>query len=209
MGLHTGCDRDRHLHLSPGVHALGQVAHFDLEKHYTLKEIHGAINYFLKPNKIIVIDCMEVDQEFHARFSALKRHYQYIILNRKAASVLDSNRMWHIRDELNIEAIEQAANHLIGKHDFTSFRALHCQALSPIKTIDEIKIFKSEERIFFNLKATSFLHHMVRNIVGSLALVGNGKWQPDHIAKVLQAKNRIYAGPTAPACGLYFVKVDY
>jgi tRNA pseudouridine38-40 synthase len=192
-----------------GVHAKGQVAHFDLERSYSLKEVQGAINYFLKPNKIIIIGCEEVNKDFHARFSSLKRHYQYVVLNRKAASVLDENRSWHIRDELNIKNMQMAAKHLLGKHDFTSFRAVHCQAKSPIKTIDEIEIFKEGEKIFFNLKATSFLHHMVRNIVGSLVLVGQGKWQPDDIEKVLEAKDRSKAGATAPACGLYFVKVDY
>jgi tRNA pseudouridine38-40 synthase len=185
------------------------VAHFDLERSYSLKEVQGAINYFLKPNKIIIIGCEEVNKDFHARFSSLKRHYQYVVLNRKAASVLDENRSWHIRDELNIKNMQMAAKHLLGKHDFTSFRAVHCQAKSPIKTIDEIEIFKEGEKIFFNLKATSFLHHMVRNIVGSLVLVGQGKWQPDDIEKVLEAKDRSKAGATAPACGLYFVKVDY
>ena len=192
-----------------GVHAKGQVVHFDLERSYSLKEVQGAINYFLKPNKIIIIACEEVNEDFHARFSSLKRHYQYVVLNRKAVSVLDENRSWHIRDELDIKSMQIATKHLLGKHDFTSFRAVHCQAKSPIKTIDKIEIFKDGEKIFFNLKATSFLHHMVRNIVGSLVLVGQGKWQPDDIAKVLEAKDRSKAGATAPACGLYFVKVDY
>ena len=192
-----------------GVHALGQVAHFDLTKNYSTKEVQGAINYFLRPNKIIILDCEIVNETFHARFSAIKRHYRYVILNRKPSSVIDADRAWHIRDSLDIEKLQQAANLLLGKHDFTSFRALHCQAQSPIKTLDEIKVFAEGEKVIFTLKATSFLHHMVRNIVGSLVLVGTGKWKVDDIAKVLEARDRRSAGPTAPAHGLYFAKVEY
>ncbi len=192
-----------------GVHAIGQVAHFDLKKRYSTKEVQSAINYFLKPNKIIIISCEEVDEIFHSRFSALKRYYRYEILNRKSSSVFDQDRAWHIRETLDIQSMQLAANHLIGKHDFTSFRAAQCQARSPIKTIDEIKIFKQEEKVIFVIKAKSFLHHMVRNIVGSLVLVGMGKWRIEDMLKALEAKDRREAGPTAPACGLFFVRVDY
>ncbi len=192
-----------------GVHAFGQVAHFDLEKSYRLKEVQGAINHHLKPLPINIIDCEEVDNVFHARFSAKKRYYRYIILNRKSSSIFSKDRAWHLRDELNFLDMQEAANILIGQHDFTSFRAKHCQAHSPIKTMDEISIFKEKDQVIIDLKAKSFLHHMVRNIVGSLSLVGQGKWNKDDIARILKAKDRQYAAATAPACGLYFVKVDY
>ncbi len=192
-----------------GVHALGQVAHFDLELEHPEYVVQRAVNHFLKPNKIILIDCQIVDNEFHARFSAKKRNYKYVITNRSTPSVLDLNRTWHIRQKLDIDKMQEAANFLIGSHDFTSFRALHCQAQSPVKTIDEIKIYSEGEKIFFTLRATSFLYHMVRNIVGSLVLVGLGKWQPEDIKIALEARDRGKAGPTAPACGLYFTKVEY
>lgn len=192
-----------------GVHALGQVAHFDLKQEYPSNVVQRAINHFLRPNKITIIHCEIVDNEFNARFSAKKRHYKYIILNRNAPSVFENGRAWHIRENLDVEKLQMAANLLIGKHDFTSFRATHCQALSPIKTLDNINVFKEKENIIITLEAKSFLHHMVRNIVGSLVLVGNEKWQLSNITKSLEAKNRCSAGPTAPACGLYFVQVDY
>ncbi len=192
-----------------GVHALGQVAHFDLKLEHSEHVVQRAVNHFLKPNKIILLDCKVVDSDFHARFSAKKRNYKYVITNRAMPSVLDVNRTWHIHQKLDIDKMQEAANFLIGHHDFTSFRALHCQAQSPVKTLDEIKIYSEEEKIFFTLRATSFLHHMVRNIVGSLVLVGLRKWQPRDIKTTLEAKDRSKAGPTAPACGLYFTKVEY
>jgi len=158
---------------------------------------------------VIIVSCEEVGQEFHARFSAKKRYYKYIVLNRFAPSVIEENRAWHIRHPLDLENMQKAAKFLEGNHDFTSFRAVHCQALSPVKTIDEIKIYQKEGKIFFELKATSFLHHMVRNIVGSLVMVGWGKMQVEEIETILNAKDRAKAGPTAPAHGLYFTKVEY
>ena len=192
-----------------GVHALGQIAHFDLNKSYPIKEIIGAINYHLKPNKIIITDCLEVNTDFHSRFSAIKRYYRYDILNRESICIFDIGRAWHIRDKLNISRMQEAASILLGEHDFTSFRAARCQAKSAIKTMDEISISKQNDKIIFNLKATSFLHHMVRNLVGSLVLVGINKWEIENIKTVLESKDRKKAGPTAPACGLYFLKVDY
>jgi tRNA pseudouridine38-40 synthase len=192
-----------------GVHALAQVAHFDLEKTYPEHVVIRAINHFLRPNKIVITSCQIVDKNFHARFSAKKRHYRYVILNRAAISTLEENRSWHIREPLDIEKMQQAANFLIGHHDFTSFRATHCQALSPIKTLDEIKIYQEEEKIIITIKATSFLHHMVRNITGTLVPVGLGKLIPEDIKKILEEKIRRAAGPTAPAHGLYFSMVEY
>lgn len=192
-----------------GVHAYEQVAHFDLTQEFHPHVVRRAINHFLKPNKIIILDCSIADNDFHARFSAKRRHYLYFILNRQSPSVLDHYRSWHIHDSLDIERMQLAANILIGKHDFTSFRATHCQSNSPIKTIDEIKIFKEGDKIIFSLKAMSFLHHMVRNIIGSLALVGKRKWEVEDFRKALEAKSRDAAGPTAPAHGLYFTKIEY
>lgn len=192
-----------------GVHAFAQVAHFDLELEHHPHIIQRTINHFLKPNKVIITECEIVDVEFHARFSAKRRLYQYVVLNRLVPSVLLENRAWHVRENLDVNKMQEAANLLLGLHDFTSFRATHCQALSPIKTVDEIKISQEDDKIFFNLKAPSFLHHMVRNIVGTLVLVGKGKWKVEDVARALAAKDRKASGPTAPAQGLYFVKVQY
>ena len=192
-----------------GVHATGQVAHFALTNEYPSHIAQRAINHFLRPNKVVIIDCQIADDEFHARFSAKKRNYKYIILNRFSPSVLDKNKAWHIHKKLDLDKMQEAAKFLIGTHDFTSFRALHCQAKSPVKTIDDITIYNEGEKIIFTLRATSFLHHMVRNIVGSLVFVGIGKWQPEDLRIALEAQNRSKAGPTAPACGLYFTKVEY
>lgn len=192
-----------------GVHALGQVAHFDLTKRYSTKEVRGAINHFLKPHKVMILNCEEVSEEFHARFSAVKRYYRYEVFNREMISVFADKRSWHIREKLDLDKMQKGANYLIGEHDFTSFRTVHCQAKSPIKTLDEILIIKEKDKVVFLLKAKSFLHHMVRNIVGTLAKVGMSKLQPEDVLKILESKDRKQAGQTAPASGLYFVKVDY
>lgn len=192
-----------------GVHALAQVAHFDLKKSYPDFIVQRAINHYLKPNRIIITDCEIVNETFHARFSAKKRHYRYIILNRPSPSSIDLDRSWHIREKLDIEKMQQAASILVGEHDFTSFRTMRCQALSPIKTIDEIKIHQEEEKIIVNISAKSFLHHMVRNIIGTIVPVGLGKISVEDISKIIQAKDRKEAGVTAPAQGLYFKKVEY
>lgn len=192
-----------------GVHAHAQVAHFDLEKEYTPQSIIGAINHFIKPHRIVITHCEITSNDFHARFSAKKRHYRYLILNRNAPSSLDANRSWHIRAKLNIEAMQLAADSIIGQHDFTSFRATHCQALSPIKTLDEIKIYQQDEQIIITIKARSFLYHMVRNIVGTLIPIGLGKLKIEEMSKILKSKDRKNAKVTAPAHGLYFSMVEY
>jgi tRNA pseudouridine38-40 synthase len=150
-----------------------------------------------------------MDNDFHARFSAIARHYIYRLLNRPGKAVLDEDRVWWIKDKLDVQAMRQAAAYLEGMHDFSSFRASQCQAKSPTKTLSKIEIVEAGEELHFYLSAPSFLHHMVRNIVGSLVLVGRQKWQPIDIKLALEAKNRKAAGPTAPAEGLYFLKVDY
>jgi tRNA pseudouridine38-40 synthase len=192
-----------------GVHAIGQVAHFDLPKYYKSFQIMEAINHFVRPYLIGVVSCEEVGEDFHARFSAKARHYLYVIVNRPAKVVIDSGRVWWIKKPLNLEAMREGASYLIGNHDFSSFRTTSCQAKSPIKTLSKIEITQEKDRINFYLSAPSFLHHMVRNIVGSLVLVGLNKWKPENIKIALDSKRREAAGITAPADGLYFLKVDY
>ncbi len=190
-----------------GVHALGQVAHFDLVKHMQPYKVMQAINYFVRSYNIGVIDCVIVKKDFHARFSALERHYVYKIINRPSQVIMDLNRAWWIRQLLDVEAMRRGASYLIGKHDFSSFRAKCCQAKSPIKTLSKVEITQKHEEIKIYFSAQSFLHHMVRNIVGVLVLVGRSVWNEGNIRKSLDAKER--AGIKAPAYGLYFLKVDY
>ena len=192
-----------------GVHALGQVVHFDLSREYDPYKLMASINHFVRPHAISVVNCDIVDETFHARFSAQKRHYKYIILNRESNTVLHKDRMWHIHDKLDVDKMIQAAQILIGKHDFSSFRAKECQSASPVKTLDKIDIIVDGDFITFEISAKSFLHHMVRNIMGTLKSVGDGKINPEVIRDILLAKDRSAAGITAPAAGLYFVKVDY
>jgi tRNA pseudouridine38-40 synthase len=192
-----------------GVHAIAQVAHFDLVKYFDPFQVMQAINHFVRPHLIGVVKCEIVSQDFHSRFTAIKRYYVYRITNRPGIVVIDKDRTWWIRQPLNIDSMHEGAKHLIGNHDFTSFRAKHCQARSPMRTLDSIEIIKDHDEIKIYVSAPSFLHHMVRNIVGSLVLVGMGKWTSDDIKIALNAKKREAAGPTAPACGLYFLKVDY
>ena len=192
-----------------GVHAFGQVMHFDIEKSISAEKIMGAMNFHLKPNPISVIGIEEASEEFHARFSAQKRHYIYRIINRRAPLAIEHLRAWHIGVPLDVDKMRQAANNLIGTHDFSSFRDSQCQGNTPIKTLDEIKIERSGDLITIEVCAKSFLHHMVRNIAGTLKFAGEGKWSANEVKKILEAKDRTKAGPTAPAYGLFFVKVDY
>lgn len=192
-----------------GVNAYGQVAHFDLTKYYEPRRLMLSINHFLRPHTIGVVNAELVDEEFHARFSAKHRHYVYKILNRDAINIINDGLYTFIRYPLDIEAMRQAAEYLIGHHDFSSFRARECQANSPMKTMDKIEIVQKGEVIEIYFSALSFLHHMVRNIVGSLIMVGSGKWSPEKMQEALLAKNREAAGPTAPAEGLYFLRIDY
>ena len=192
-----------------GVNAYGQVAHFDLKKHHDPSRLMHSVNHFLRPHTIGIIKSEIVDQDFHARFSAEARHYVYKILNRPSVNIIDQNLRYWIRYPLNVDEMRKGADFLLGLHDFTSFRASICQSNSPIKTINKIQIIKSQDNIDVHISAKSFLHHMVRNIVGSLILVGNGKWSAQKIKEALESRDRKTAGPTAPASGLYFLKVDY
>ena len=192
-----------------GVHARGQVAHVDLPKTYSPYSVQQGLNYHLRPHLISVLKVEEVDDTFHARFSAIERHYEYHILNRSAALALDLNRTWLVYKSLDIERMRLAAAYLIGKHDFSAFRAQECQASSPIKTLDELSIQQNDTRIIFFARARSFLHHQVRNMVGTLKIVGEGKLEAVDVDRILSSKDRTQAGPTAPACGLYLMKVSY
>lgn len=192
-----------------GVHAKGQVAHFDIEKKVTKQKVMGALNFYLKEHSIAILNIETVDENFHARFSATRRHYIYKILNRRGPAALDKKRVWVVHKKLNIKAMQEAGKVLIGKHDFTSFRDSECQSKSPVKTLEKIEITQHGDEIHFSVSAPSFLHHMVRNIVGTLKYVGEGKWTKNDIKKILDAKDRKKAGPTAPPQGLYLVKVDY
>lgn len=192
-----------------GVHALGQVAHFDIEKDYSAKEIRDATNFHMGDAPIAILSAEKVDDDFNARFDAVKRHYKYVVKNRPSAPVVGGQYYWHMRLPLDIEAMQQAASHLIGQHDFTSFRDSQCQAKSPIKTLDQLDIHKDGEDIIFTVSARSFLHHQVRNFVGTLMKIGMGSWEANSIKTILQAKDRTKAGPTAPPSGLFLTQVDY
>jgi tRNA pseudouridine38-40 synthase len=192
-----------------GVHALGQVAHFDLARAADSHTVREALNAYLRPQPVAIVSAEPVDDHFHARMSARRRRYRYIVLNRPARPALDIGRAWHISYKLDIAAMREGASRLIGKHDFSTFRASECQAKSPVKTLDQLDIVVDGTYLKFEVSARSFLHHQVRNMVGTLVLVGRGKWTPDEIARALAARDRTFGGPTAPPDGLYLVGVDY
>ncbi len=205
-----GCGRT-----DAGVHAYGQVAHFDLEKEFDAHNVMCAINAHLKDELICVLKAEKVHPEFNARFDAVRRSYQYKILIRESGrSILDKNRVWCLNYDLNVEAMKESAQYLIGTHDFTSFRSAECQSPTPIKSIRSIDFTTfttphGDKEIIMFIEARSFLHHQVRNIIGSLKNVGDGKWQPVKIREVLEARDRTLAGINAPAQGLYFDQVIY
>ena len=193
-----------------GVHALSMVAHIDLKTDkFSSDTIKKAVNYHLGKQPITVLNITPIDQSFHARFSAKNRRYLYRILNRSTPPALDIGRVWFIPRKLDEIEMQNAASVLIGKHDFTSFRAKHCQALSPDKTIKKLNVNRIGDEIHITAEAKSFLHHQIRNIVGTLKLVGEGRWTREDVQRILNAKDRAIAGPTAPAAGLYFLGVDY
>lgn len=221
-----------------GVHAISQIAHFDLDKKISKTTIVNGLNYYLGLHNrllisnfseaiyekygnfysnykfpsgqgIIVKSCEIVDENFHARFSSKMRHYRYIIINRMAPLGLMRNRAWHIIKKLNVDLMCEACQVLIGKHDFSSFRDSQCQALSPIKTMDDCRVYREGDKVIFDFSAKSFLHHMIRNIVGTLKDVGIEKISVDRFHEILEAKDRKAAGMNAPAYGLYFLGVDY
>jgi len=192
-----------------GVHALAQVAHFDLEKEMESKGICGALNFHVRPHAVVVLDAVPVSQEFHARFDAKARSYRYLICNRKEPLALMRGRAWHVAQELDADAMQTAAQLLLGKHDFSTFRASHCQANSPIRTLDILNVARQDEMITVTTKARSFLYHQVRNMVGTLSMVGSGQWSLQDFEAAFHAADRTKGGPTAPAEGLYFLEVFY
>ncbi len=192
-----------------GVHATGQVAHIDLPDGYRPEEIRGAVNFHLRPALIAVLDVALAPEPFHARLSATRRSYLYRIINRRAPSVLEMDRVWHLGVSLDSDAMAEGARHLVGHHDFTSFRASQCQAKSPEKTLERLDVTRVGDEIQIIAEARSFLHHQVRNMVGTLKMVGTGQWTPDQVASALAARKRSAAGPTAPPEGLYLTAVGY
>ena len=192
-----------------GVHALGQAAHLDLPREASPEVIRNALNHHLKPAAVAVLAVEPVDDHFDARRSARGRVYLYRILNRRPPPVLERGRVWHVGPRLDAEAMHEAARALLGKHDFTSFRDSLCQAKSPVKTLDALTVTRAADEIHIEARARSFLHHQVRNMVGTLKLVGAGKWRVGDVARALEARDRRAGGPTAPAEGLYLVEVIY
>jgi len=192
-----------------GVHALGQVAHFDLAREADAETVRDALNFHLKADPVAVLLAEAVDDEFQARFSATGRRYLYRILNRRAPPALEAGRVWHVGAALDAAAMHEAAQALVGKHDFTSFRATNCQADTPVKTLDALDVEQDGEEIHIRAAARSFLHHQVRNFAGTLRLVGEGKWDKAALAAALEARDRAAGGPTAPAEGLYLTEVIY
>lgn len=209
----SGCKTDIYAagRTDAGVHALAQVAHFDLETKMQLFQIREAFNAHLRDRHypVAVVEVEKAAPDFHARFSAVGRGYIYRILNRRARTVLLENRVWHVPFPLDAEKMKQGASYLLGNHDFSAFRGAGCQALSPVKTLDKLDILVNGDEINFVVEARSFLYHQVRNMVGTLKMVGDGKLQPEDVKTILESKQRREAGVTAPACGLYLSKVMY
>jgi tRNA pseudouridine38-40 synthase len=192
-----------------GVHALGQVVHFDLSKPWDPFRVREALNYHLRPDPVAIVAAELVEDSFEARFSAKARHYEYRILNRRAPPVIERDHVWHVPMSLDAEAMNTAAAGILGLHDFTTFRSAECQAKSPMRTLDAFAVRRDNEHILINASARSFLHHQVRSMVGSLKLVGEGKWAPERLRAVLDARDRSQCGAMAPARGLFFCRVDY
>ena len=192
-----------------GVHALGQVAHVDLEKDWPADTVRNALNFHLKAHAVSILTAENADDDFHARFSAVSRSYLYRVLNRRSPPALDQGMVWWVPVPLDIAAMAAAARVLIGHHDFTSFRATHCQANSPVKTLDVLDVSQAGGEIHFRAHARSFLHHQVRNMVGSLKWVGEGRWSARDLQAALDARDRAAGGPTAPPDGLYLTDVGY
>ncbi|MEO0466171.1 MAG: tRNA pseudouridine(38-40) synthase TruA [Pseudomonadota bacterium] len=192
-----------------GVHAMGQVAHIDLMKQLPVAKVADALNAHLRPEPVAIIEAQEVSEAFHARFSAVERHYRYRIVNRRAPLTTEKGLAWQVPQALDRDAMATAANALIGRHDFTTFRDAQCQAESPIKTLDEVRLQTSGEEINVYFCARSFLHRQVRSMVGSLVEVGRGRHDGDWIADILASADRSLCGPVSPPDGLYLMNVIY
>jgi len=192
-----------------GVHGLGQVAHADIEKALAPDKMRDALNAHLRPHPVSILEAEIVSDGFHARFNATARHYLYRIVNRRSPLTFDAGLVWQVQVALDADAMHEAAQRLVGLHDFTTFRAAECQAKSPVKTLDVLDVSRVGEEIRIEASARSFLHHQVRSIVGTLKMVGAGKWTADDVAAALAARDRSACGPVAPPDGLYLVRVDY
>ena len=196
-----------------GVHGLGQVAHCDMTRDWDPFRLSEALNYHLKPNPIAIVACSLVDDDWHARFSALERQYLFRILTRRAPATHDKGQVWQVSNPLNVPEMQRAADMLLGKHDFTTFRSTICQALSPIKTLDELRVEQVDgfagTEVHFHVRARSFLHNQVRSFVGTLERVGAGSWTPEDVRDALEAKERAACGPVCPPQGLYLADVVY
>lgn len=192
-----------------GVHGLGMRAHLDVARTIAPFRLMEAINATIRPHPVAILDCVEVGDDWHARFSCVARHYEYRIVQRRAPLTWEKGLAWRIANPLDAEAMAEAAARLVGRHDFTTFRSAHCQADSPLRTLDRLEVVRTGERISVFASARSFLHHQVRSMVGCLALVGQGKWTRDHITAALEARDRTMLGLNAPSDGLFFLRADY
>jgi tRNA pseudouridine38-40 synthase len=192
-----------------GVHALGQVGHVDLARDWDEDTVRDALNAHLRPHPVAILKAERVDGSFDARFSAIRRHYLYRIVNRRADLALERGRAWRIAQPLDLPAMQAAAERLVGRHDFTTFRNVECQAKSPVKTLDQLEVHRAGDDLKVVASARSFLHSQVRSMVGALALVGEGKWTADGVSVALAKRDRTACAPVAPPDGLYLVKVDY
>jgi tRNA pseudouridine38-40 synthase len=192
-----------------GVHALGQVAHADIEKVFPPDKMRDALNAHLRPHPVAVLEAEVAADDFHARFQATARHYRYLIVNRRSPLTFDAGLAWQVQVALDANAMHEAAQQLVGPHDFTTFRAAECQAKSPVKTLDVLNVAREGEEIVVEASARSFLHHQVRSMVGTLKMVGAGKWSVRDVGAALAACDRSACGPVAPPDGLYLVRVDY
>lgn len=192
-----------------GVHALAMTAHADIEKELDGHQLREGLNALLRPDPVAIVSAEPVDEEFHARFSCVGRRYLYRILNRRAPPTLLRNRVWHIPQDLDVDAMARAATYLEGRHDFTTFRSVNCQAKSPEKTLDILTVQREGDEIHIRAAARSFLHHQVRSMVGTLSLVGRGQWTPEQVKEALEARDRQALGLNASPEGLYFVKAVY
>ncbi len=192
-----------------GVHALGQVAHFDIAAEHSGGTVRDALNFYLRPQPIAILSAERAGDDFNARFSAKRRHYLYRIRNRRPDLTIERGRVWRVGGPLDVAAMDAAAQRLLGKHDFTTFRSADCQAKSPLKTLDQLDVTRAGDEVRVITSARSFLHNQVRSMVGSLVNVGEGKWAADDLIAALHARDRTRCGQVAPAEGLYLVRVDY
>ena len=194
-----------------GVHAFGQVCHVDLDRDWKAETVANAVNAHLvmANERVVILDCEKVPETFDARFSATKRHYLYRIISRRAPIAIEAMRAWHVKNPLDHEAMHEAAQMLVGYHDFTTFRSARCQARNPNRTMDKITVTRSGELVEIRASAQSFLHNQIRSFAGTLKMVGEGRWTPGDVKEALEARDRAYCGPVAPPHGLYFMEVEY